>query len=814
MKKLMTVCTLVALLMGLAVMAAPQKAVEPLTTMSAASDPGLAVKLEIQSLTAEISAAKAAGQMPNPALMARLNELLPPVRSGGTLDQGGETIETAVAIAALPYTDTGSTVGAVHDYDEVCDYTGSLSNDVVYSYLCPASEVVDIDLCASGYDTKVYVYENVYTPGFPYACNDDYCPGYRSFIGNLNLTGGNTYYIVVDGFGSANGDYSMTISGSPPLAPGDVCASAIVIPGFPYSITGQSTNGYADDYTPECLGVYGTGWDVVYTFTLTATTTIRIDLTNTGDYAYAGIGLFNGCPDVGLCVAFDYYYTGDLQIPCTTLEPGVYFILLDNWPSPDYYPYDLAVDVCVPCDPPVNDNCVDALPIAVNGESVCATTECSTLDCETNDFAEIWYTFTTTECMDITLAYCGTTTSGNLLAVLYSGSCCGTPWYYSSYEYLSCPDGLISLQFNALPAGQYWLPIGFLPAGPFCVQVLGEACPPPFECHCLDPMDGRWCNTVGGPINDVSANSFPIEVPIQYHITDVNVCFDLTHTYDGDLNITLESPLGTIIALSTNRGGGGDNFVCTIFDDEATTPIASGVAPFSGSFIPDGALSGFDNENAAGTWILHIDDLYGGDFGILNWACLTFEWDIILAVELSGFDAIAGDNSVMLNWTTGSETNNDRFEIVRDGAVVGQVPATNNASGSEYSWMDRNVVNGTTYTYTLVSVDMNGSREELETESATPNAGAAVITEYALHQNYPNPFNPETSIAYDLVESGFVSLTVYNMIGQQVATLVNSEMSAGRHIVAFDASDLPSGLYLYRIEANGFSAQMKMMLLK
>ena len=89
-----------------------------------------------------------------------------------------------------------------------------------------------------------------------------------------------------------------------------------------------------------------------------------------------------------------------------------------------------------------------------------------------------------------------------------------------------------------------------------------------------------------------------------------------------------------------------------------------------------------------------------------------------------------------------------------------------------------------------------------------------MITEYALHQNYPNPFNPETSITFDLVESGVVTLKVYNLMGQEVAALVNRSMDAGRHVVAFDAANLPSGLYMYKLEANGFSDQKKMLLLK
>jgi hypothetical protein len=123
-------------------------------------------------------------------------------------------------------------------------------------------------------------------------------------------------------------------------------------------------------------------------------------------------------------------------------------------------------------------------------------------------------------------------------------------------------------------------------------------------------------------------------------------------------------------------------------------------------------------------------------------------------------------------------------------------------------------VNGTPYSYTLIAVDVANQRLVVGTDNATPVAGAATVSEYALRQNYPNPFNPSTSITFDLVESGNVSLRVFNMIGQEVATLVNGNLNSGRHTVSFDATGLPSGLYLYRLETNGFTDQKKMLLMK
>jgi hypothetical protein len=85
---------------------------------------------------------------------------------------------------------------------------------------------------------------------------------------------------------------------------------------------------------------------------------------------------------------------------------------------------------------------------------------------------------------------------------------------------------------------------------------------------------------------------------------------------------------------------------------------------------------------------------------------------------------------------------------------------------------------------------------------------------YALEQNYPNPFNPSTDISFDLPKAGRVELSVFNILGQQVATLVNEHREAGHYVVTWDANQYSSGVYFYRIAAADFSATKKMLLLK
>jgi hypothetical protein len=94
------------------------------------------------------------------------------------------------------------------------------------------------------------------------------------------------------------------------------------------------------------------------------------------------------------------------------------------------------------------------------------------------------------------------------------------------------------------------------------------------------------------------------------------------------------------------------------------------------------------------------------------------------------------------------------------------------------------------------------------------NDAQALPKQFSLKQNYPNPFNPTTKISFETPKSSFVSLNVYNLLGQKVASLVNEVVQAGSHTVNFNASNLPSGVYLYQLRTDNFNSIKKMTLLK
>ncbi len=192
-----------------------------------------------------------------------------------------------------------------------------------------------------------------------------------------------------------------------------------------------------------------------------------------------------------------------------------------------------------------------------------------------------------------------------------------------------------------------------------------------------------------------------------------------------------------------------------------------------------------------------------------------------LPVELTAFEAIAGDGQVTLRWRTESELDNDHFLLYKrkageeDFRKLSEIPGHGTTTEPhDYEYVDRWVQNGLTYEYRISDVDITG-RETIHEQivSATPARNATPL-DFALHPNHPNPFNPTTTIRYDVKQAGQVRLTIFNLLGQEVARLVDGRQVTGSHTISWDAADLPSGIYLCRMEAEGFQETRKVMLLK
>ena len=188
-----------------------------------------------------------------------------------------------------------------------------------------------------------------------------------------------------------------------------------------------------------------------------------------------------------------------------------------------------------------------------------------------------------------------------------------------------------------------------------------------------------------------------------------------------------------------------------------------------------------------------------------------------LPVELKSFTAKASSGKVQLDWTTATEINNSGFEIERSydgktfftiGFVKGNGTTTEPRS---YSFTDDIQFKATeSLFYRLKQVDYNGSVDYSDVVSVV----IEMPIEYALDQNYPNPFNPSTVITYSIPQKSNVSLKIYDILGNEIAALVNEQKEAGSYKVQYDASKLSSGVYIYSIQAGEFLETRKMILMK
>ncbi len=288
------------------------------------------------------------------------------------------------------------------------------------------------------------------------------------------------------------------------------------------------------------------------------------------------------------------------------------------------------------------------------------------------------------------------------------------------------------------------------------------------------------------------------------------------------------SPTGQLYAIDIDN----DNFVSV---DKTNGDVAViGALGFDASYAQDMA---FDQSTGTLFWAAYnvsaggqgewriIDPSTGSSsmIGLLGTAgselcALWAPWQVV-PVELTSFNANVNAGNVVLNWTTATETNNKGFEVQKNSGNGFQTIAFVNGNGTStrshaYTYSDNKVSEGQ-YTYRLKQVDFDGTSDysnSVEVSVETPKV-------YSLTQNYPNPFNPTTQINFSLATDSKVTLKVFDILGREVTTLLNGNITAGAHNVTFDASKLNSGVYLYKIEANGvdgssFTSVKKMILTK
>ena len=226
---------------------------------------------------------------------------------------------------------------------------------------------------------------------------------------------------------------------------------------------------------------------------------------------------------------------------------------------------------------------------------------------------------------------------------------------------------------------------------------------------------------------------------------------------------------------------------------------------FDPDYYKQGSPSGFAGwGNFAKQW-------WGSEWGS-EYRTLTLSSGQV-PVELTSFSAAFTADGVTLQWETSTETNNQGFEVQRSSdnqnfSTVAFVRGHGTTAQMKYySYIDKTDLTGAIY-YRLKQLDFGGNYKYSNIVEVTR------AVSYDLSQNFPNPFNPTTTITYSIPQNSYVTLKIYDILGSEVANLVNGEVEAGVHKVNFNAVGLNSGVYFYTIKAGNFNETKKLMLMK
>lgn len=293
-----------------------------------------------------------------------------------------------------------------------------------------------------------------------------------------------------------------------------------------------------------------------------------------------------------------------------------------------------------------------------------------------------------------------------------------------------------------------------------------------------------------------------------------------TGTYDIDYNCYYADGTNSFQAYLGTTGYNNLNDYKTAWGTNEQNTIFKNVSFVSSTNLHLVPPSDGDTD-LAGIPLTGIVDDFDGDDRDNQYPYRGADEATTIPVELTSFTASVAMNSVTLMWSTATETNNRGFEIERsqktkvNGQMNWEMIGFVNGKGTSteinnYSFTDKDLAAGV-YNYRLKQIDFDGTyKYYLLNESIE----VGIPDEFTLSQNYPNPFNPSTTIEFSLPKDAKVKLVIYNSIGEEVATLVNNQLSAGYYKYNWNASDLTSGIYYYKLISDDGFLVKKMMLLK
>lgn len=308
-----------------------------------------------------------------------------------------------------------------------------------------------------------------------------------------------------------------------------------------------------------------------------------------------------------------------------------------------------------------------------------------------------------------------------------------------------------------------------------------------------------------------------------------------TSTSDNVIEVSMglaPSPGGLFYRLSFNNPSIGNGTYVFSYAGLPYDPTDAGFSVNGGSAVSLGSSAVIDTENKTISFTISGLNLSAKSSYTID--LLTNDGsDITLPLTLSTFTATATNNGeVLIRWDTESESTLSGFKIVRGTCsdvnlaetVSVLIPANNVSGQSTYSFRDQSISDSGLYYYWLQVIELSGKEEyfghivvyvDLEAPSEPP----FIAQSTGIKSIYPNPFNPSTTITYDIVEAGTVSLDIFNMRGQKVKTLVSGFKPADRYLIIWDSKDdhgkqLPSGAYFIRLQTPEHHGLSKLTLLK
>ena len=753
--------------------------------------------------------------------MLLIEQSTPTINNGNIMSnsarQGGDTFADAIAIT-LPYNGSGSTMGYANDYgpfddnsNMVCDWGSSsywgLASDVVYKLTLTETTNIFVDLENSTYDTALGVYDSTDTALV--VANDDY-NNLQSFL-HCDLPPG-TYYIVVDGYSTSEGDYEIMVNeyvqpeevafielSEEEAEPGDNVSVAVNVDAAGYMVTSGLSlvlnaaefefagfQNHHVDFTGISLDASFDGWSM--------------DYNNTDSVLYVAMAGANGVhmTDFGTMFTLDFQVNEDApggdvpvdvvhgllnaNVPEWQVEQGGIWVFGDPTP-PDLPPTEF--DLLSP-----DDGSTVFIDQSNLNESTTFSWEAST-DPEGNDisYAAVFYpninlpdgsqffvgasmnflesTSTTIPHQDVVAALSaqGATTGWvNWNVVASDGEFFPALTFFGGHVEVPNSD---NLNFGT---------------GNFAISLW-------FEHY------GDWDSLQVSQQLLVKHNVNSDRYEIQLNRMD-NGAVELT-AYVGDdvMSANREVHTDHIYHLVLSRSNG---LVTMYMDGENVGEMTS-----AGNTTSDESL------------YLGMDPYYGetfyGNMTDVTMYSSGLSPESVTTLFEDGFQSpinISEETSLVAHWPMEGDNQDPESNLILEDESGNQ----NNGALSGYVWFwavqTGNYIWSTSMRYLGFDISNALSVDDI-----------SVPMEFALHQNYPNPFNPTTSIKFDLPNAGNVKLVIYDMMGREVRTLLNNNINAGFQSVKWDATNdfgkpVSAGVYIYQIQADDFIQSKKMILLK